>query len=303
MNSINLTRERSLYSAFSERAIQLRQSEMAQLQEQMATGLRINRASDDPAGFAEARRMEVLGNRYNQYQQNIQSAQMWVDQSHNALQNLGELFSQAYERGLRVSNATFDQSGAEVEASGLEQTLQQVVDTLNTKSGDEYVFAGSRTTVEPFTLDTATNTVTYNGNDGGRKRSIGMNVSMDVNVNGQAVTDTGDGYSIVESLKNMIDAVRSGDKTALKTALGQVGVARDHVIDQTAAVGTVATRLSLADQQLSDALINVESQRSRLEDTDLAEAITDFQKAQTSFQAALQVTSTLLHTNILEYLK
>lgn len=303
MNPIHLTRERSLYSAFSERAIQLRQSEMAQLQEQMATGLRINRASDDPADFSEARRMGVLADRYNQYQRNVQSAQLWVDQSHKALQDLGEFFSQAYERGLRVSNASFDQSGAEVEAKGLEQTLQQVIDTLNAKSGDEYVFAGSRTTVEPFTLDTATNTVTYNGNDGGRKRGIGLNVSLNINVDGQSVTDTGSGYSIVESLASMIDAIRSGDKAALKTALDQVGTSRDHVIDQAAGIGSIATRLSLADQQISDALLTVESHRSEIEDTDYAAAATDFQRAQTSFQAALQVTSTLLHTNILEYLK
>ncbi|MEX1055003.1 MAG: flagellar hook-associated protein FlgL [Rhodothermales bacterium] len=301
MPSINLARERSLYTAFADNAVQARQMEMARLQEQLSSGSRLQRPSDDPSAFTEARQMELLFNRYSQYMRSIGSSQTWVDHTQEGLDKLSDLFTEAYERGIRVNNATFSAGDREAEATKLEAILENMVDVLNTRAGDEYVFAGSRTTVKPFVQGAGV--VNFNGNNGSRERHIGRDLTMNINIDGERLHDTGLGYTVTEAIQNLIDAIRSGVPADIDTAIGEVAASRDDVIDLGGEAGSMANRLELADQQLRDASSMVESRRSELEDLDFAEAMSKFQQTQVGLQAAVRVASAVINTTLLDYLR
>lgn len=304
MPSINLTRERALYTAFTDRAVQARQMELARIQEQLSSGRRIRRASDDPSAFTEARQMELLTNRYEQYMRSISTSESWVDHTQAGLDQLSELFTEAYEHSIRINNATFSEGDREAEAQKLEAILENVLDVMNTRADDEYVFAGSRTTVKPFEQDEGPPpTVIYHGNSGSRQRHIGRDLSMDINIDGERVQDTGQGYTVTEALQNLIDGLRSGDQDDIDAAIGEVTVSRDHVIDLGAAAGAMANRLQIAQSQLREASLNAEGRRSEMEDLDVAAAITELQNTQIGLQAAVQVASSVLNTTILDYLR
>ncbi len=301
MMSINLSRERSLSSAASERALERVRRDMARLQEQMSTGLRVNRASDDAPAFIEARHMERLNNRYDQYLRTIGSAESWTDHTQDALNDIADRITEAYEHGIRAKSDTFDASNRDAEANLVEAMLTEVVDLLNSKNGDEYIFAGTNTTVKPF--DQTPGGVVYNGNDAGRTRQIGDDQKIDVNITGQSLHDTGAGFTVTESLQELADAIRSGDQALMETALENVTTARDHVLDQGAEAGGIANRLDLAATQLRDASLRVTTRQSQVEDVDMAEAIMDYQRAQTGFEAALKVTASVLQTSLLDYIR
>jgi flagellar hook-associated protein 3 FlgL len=304
MPSINLARERALYTAFSDHSVQARQMELARLQEQLSSGKRVNRASDDPSAFSEARQMELLTNRYEQYTRSISASESWVDHSQEGLDKLAELFTEAYEQGVRINNATFSAGDREAEAQRLESILVNVVDVMNTRAGDEYLFAGSRTTVRPFEQDAGPPpTVVYSGNDGARERHIGRDLSMNINIDGQRLHETGDGYTITDAIQGLIDGIRSGVPADVDAAIEEVSVARDHVIDLGGAAGAMANRLQLAQSQLRDASLMAEGRRSEMEDLDFAGAMIDFQKTQIGLQAAVQVASSVLNTTLLDYLR
>ena len=301
MMSINLSRERSLSSAASERALERVRRDMARLQEQMSTGLRVNRASDDAPAFIEARHMERLNNRYDQYLRTIGSAESWTDHTQDALNDIADRITTAYEHGIRAKSDTFDDANRDAEANLVEAMLTEVVDLLNSKNGDEYIFAGTNTTVKPF--DQTPGVVVYNGNDAGRTRQIGDDQKIDVNITGEGLRDTGAGFTITESLQALADAIRTGDQAQMETALENVVTARDHVLDRGAEAGGIANRLDLAATQLRDASLRVTTRQSQLEDVDMAEAIMEYQRAQTGFEAALKVTASVLQTSLLDYLR
>lgn len=301
MPAVNLAREGSLYTASSRQAVQARQMELARIQEQLSSGRRILRASDDPSAFTEARQMEVLNDRYNQYLRSIDASQHWVDHTQDSLDGLAELYTEAYEQGVRINNSSFSDGDREAEASRLEAILDNVVDTLNARSGGEYVFGGARSNVQPFTLGGGV--VTYNGDGGSRERFIGRTLRMDINIDGQRLHDTGQGFTITGALQDLIDAVRSGDPTQMDSAIQEMTVARDHVIDLGGEAGSMANRLELAANQLRDASFMVEARRTKLEDVDFAEALADFQKAQVGLQAAVRVASTVLNTTLMDYIR
>lgn len=301
MPAVNLARERSLFTAFSKHAVQAREMELARIQEQLSSGKRVLRPSDDPSAFTEARQMEVLRDRYDQYLRSIDSSTNWVDHTQDALDGLAGLFTEAYERGVRIHSDSFSSGDREAEATKLEAILENVVDTLNTRAGGEYIFAGTRTTVKPFTQ--AGPVVTYNGDTGARERYIGRTLKMDINVDGQRLHDTGQGYTITGALQDLIDAVRSGNPAQMDTALQEITVARDHVIDLGGEAGSMANRLELANNQLRDASFMVESRRTEIEDVDFAEALSDFQATQVGLQAAVRVASTVLNTTLMDYIR
>lgn len=304
MPTVNLARERSLYQAFSEHAVKARQAELSQLQEQLGTGRRINRPSDDAAGYSQARQLELLGERYAQYQRTITSSRTWVDHSQAALDRLGELFTQAYEQGVRFANGTFSAQDRQTAVQSLEGLLSSITEQLNSQVSGEYLFAGSRTTQAPFTQ--VGNVVTYNGNAGAaaeRTRRIGHSQDLVINISGQDLHDTGAGFTITEALADLITAVGTGDPAQLDTALARVQTARDHVVDQGGEAGNIGRRLQLAEAQLADAALVTEARRSAVEDTDMAEAIMRQQQAEMGLQASLRVAANLIQTTLLDYLR
>ncbi|MEM1128586.1 MAG: flagellar hook-associated protein FlgL [Bacteroidota bacterium] len=301
MLPVTLTRQLSLYDTVSERSITRQRNEMARLQEQLGSGLRVNRASDDPEAYSQARRMEVLQNRYAQYQRSIDTARGWVDGTQDALASALDTLTAIYEDGVRLASDTFSATDRAIGADTVEALLEELVDTFNTKMGDEYLFAGSASTSPPFTRSGST--VTYNGNSQDRDRSIAPSVSLAINQTGEAIQDTGQGYTVTQAAQAMIDALRADDTAQIQTALEQVTEARDHLGAKVSEAGQVANRLTLAEEQLRSLDFVAAGQRSLAEDADLAATILAFEEAQIGLQAALQSSASILQTTLLDFLR
>lgn len=313
MPTVNIARERSLYTSFSDRAREMRQLELARLQEQLGTEQRVNRASDDPSAFSLGHKLGVLDSQYNQYLSSIGNARAWVSHTEAALGQLAEFFTEAQERGIRIANGTASDSDRETFAQRLEYILQTVPDQLNAKYGDEYLFAGSDTLTKPFVSEAPTSAtdsgIHYKGNTLSRTRRIGPDTDYGINTTGaevQNVDADGDGttdYTIMDALKSLIDSVRANDAPGIQSALGKVQASRDHLLDLGSAAGNRINRLDMAEAQIKDAQTLIGDRRSEYEDADLARTLIDVQRQQTALQAAMQVTGSLLQTSLLDYLR
>lgn len=307
MRSITLARQISLDSVSLERMLQVRQRDLAGYREQLSTGLRVNRPSDDAQSFSRARKLEVITNRYDQYEQSIVTAQSWVDHTQENLNTLADLFTSAHEEAIQAANDTLTDEDREAIASSLESSLAEVLDVLNTKVGDEYLFAGTNTTVRPFEQDGSATSdgagITYYGNDDGRTRAVGPDVDLDVNITGQRILDTGSGFTITEAFQGLIDAVRTNDATQIDTALGDLITARDHILDTATEAGNLANRLDRINDQLGAARIEFESQRSYYEDADVTEVVLELNRTETSLQATLQMMATIQQNTLLDFIR
>ncbi len=302
MPSINISRERSLYARNSGRHTPVIQRDLARLREQMATGLRINRASDDAAGYAQAQKLGALSDRYTQYERSIGAARPWVDRTQDTLDGLADLFTEAYEDGIQAANDARSADDREAIAQRLDALQSETADLLNAKSDGEYLFAGNRTDTKPF-ADDGTPTRPYADFSGARRRRVGPDQEIALNVTAGRVHQTGEGFSVTEALSEMAAAIRSGDQDAMQNALGQVETARDHLADLGAAAGTTANRLTSAAEQLRVANVQTQQQRSALEDADYLDVLTRVQQRQGSLEAALKVTASAMQTSLLDYLR
>ncbi len=302
-NPIPSSRQLSQTRSLVNRALQSRYAEQAQLNEELATGLKVRRGSDDPTAYGIARRLDTVINRYDQFQRSIDSATAWASSTQDTLDDMANLMTAAYEEAIRGANDTVGTDGRTTIADRVEGILEQVVAQLNTKGLDGFLFAGTNTTTKPFLMDNAAGSdgsgVSYYGNATEVRRSVGEELRMSVGVTGARFTTAG----VTESLGALRDALDADDTAAIEAALADVITARDFVIDLTAEVGVKADRLSDMSSQFAELQIRNEAHRSGIQDADMAQTISDLQRSQTGLQAAMQAVASLYQNTILNYLR
>ena len=298
MRPLSLSLERSLAASTPERAVYQLRHTLAQYQEQMATGLRVNRPSDDPMAFEQARNWEAYSGRLDQHLEAVASARLWVDHTASALNDLAEYATEAYETGLQGLNGTLSDDERSVLADRVDVLIGQIVDRLNSQANDEYIFGGNRTDQPPFADDGTPAAADLSGQ---RVRRIGPGVDLAINISGDRVQDIGGGQTAVGALQALSAALRgTGDSTGV---MDEVVAARDHFITLGSQVGEIGRRLSDAEVQLSDAKLQSEQRRSQYEDADFFEVASGLQQKQGQLEAALQTMATLKQHSLLDYLR
>ena len=313
MDSNPISRATSLSNSSIESLLPSRLADIARTQEQLTTGLRVNRPSDDAHAFQQARQLEILRERFDHFEESITSARSWLDTTQNNLDSISEVFSELYQEGVRSLNSTLDDPEREEVAGLMESLFENIIELLNTQNNDEYIYSGTRSSVKPFSVDATDPTsdasgVVYYGNADTLQRQIGPGSTLAINLAGSEVIEVDndlDGttdFTITESIQSFIDALRANDVDAMTASLSQIQSSRDHVINLTAKVGAVVNRLDISENQLTDASVVIAQQQSTLEDTDFAETILEFQRAQTSLQTSLQVTSSILQLTLLNFI-
>lgn len=328
VSPLSIARQLSVSDAFASRSRTLLRRDIASLNEQLATGKRINRPSDDASGFEQARQLEAFNNELKQYQRSIQSSMSWANKTQESIDHLAERFATAHERGLQAANDTLSDDERTSLAENLRSLKRDVISTLNTKFGDEYIFAGNGTLQQPFISDPTNpddgaptaGVGTYTAIDGERTRPIGPDQKMKINVTGQEVHELESGVSIIDALDNLIDAVDPAtanptpiqssppystpatQQEAIQNGLDAVAKARDHLIDTNAKAGEIGRRLDVAEHQLQDTSLRIEGRRSEIEDLDFTKALIDYQSKQTNLQAALKVTASVSQTSLVDFL-
>ncbi|CBH25777.1 flagellar hook-associated protein 3 FlgL [Salinibacter ruber] len=320
MANVSIATNSSVYSGVISDEVPRLQRDISRLREQISSGKRINRPSDDPSSFATAERMKTLGNQLARREESIASARTFVDRTQQELDGLADLFTRAREDGVRAADDTRSADDRAAIANELRSIKGEVVDRMNSTQDGEYIFAGNRTDTQPFGADgSANDAAPINGSldalDGDRTRPIGKNQDLTVNVDGKALaqydtTAGGDPETITGALDNLIKAVDPADNSPpsgppdpdISTALGEVEDALDHVISKGSEAGAIGRRLSTAQEQVEAASLEANERRSDAEDTDLATAISELQQRQTQLQAAFQATSSSQQTSLVNFL-
>jgi flagellar hook-associated protein 3 FlgL len=120
----------------------------------------------------------------------------------------------------------------------------------------------------------------------------------------QSVTDNVVGtQSLDDVLQAAIDAVRSGDSTALKTSLTDSRAALDHVIVAQSIQGVRQQRIDDITQRLTNKKLDLTERRSGLEDTDVGEVITKLQSKLTTLEASQAAFARIGRQSLFDLLK
>jgi flagellar hook-associated protein 3 FlgL len=144
-----------------------RQYDLSQTQLALGNGKAIQTPADNPAAAARAVDVSSASAQNDQYTRNIQSANTKLSAEESTISSASDILDRIRTLTLEGMNGTQTDESRQSIATELRQTLGQLVALGNTKDGQgEYLFAGSRTSTQPFTQSDLS--VSYGGDQNQR---------------------------------------------------------------------------------------------------------------------------------------
>jgi flagellar hook-associated protein 3 len=123
---------------------------LADLQSQASTGKKLRVPSDNPADVLADLAARSQDLRLGTYLDNINASTSALDASVSALRDASDLITQARQIAIEGSNGGNTPDAQESLAAEVDQLLNRLVDTANTRDGQRYLFAGGDPQTAPF---------------------------------------------------------------------------------------------------------------------------------------------------------
>jgi flagellar hook-associated protein 3 FlgL len=271
---------------------------VADYQNQISTGLRIQHPGDDPAAASAIVGGALTQARYDAIVKTASRAQGDAVTADGALQGMTELVSRAKELGVQMSNDTYsatDRAAAGQEVDGL---VHQMVALLNTSVSGRYLFGGTKDNAPPF--DAVGN---YSGDANVKQLEVAPGVlenaslRMDVLVKG-----VGGGVDILGTLQSLSTAMKSGSGAAIEGVLGAIDTSTSQLTTAIAQNGVMIS--SFGSAQSLGQLASQQAQKSVSDagDTDMFTAASSLAEASQALQASLAATAQGFKLSLLNYM-
>ncbi len=201
---------------------------------EIATGVRVNSISDDPSAAAQdfLLRSEISSN--DNFVQTASSVTGALQVADTAMGSVVSQITQAISLATEGNNGTLNASDLASIANQLTGVRSEILSLANTSYQGQFVFAGSQSSTQPFSLDTSTTpaTVTYSGDSRQTTTQSPSGQVFPLNVPGSQIFGSGT-TGILSTLNNLIASFSAGnadisDTTALNTDLQ--GISQQRVI-------------------------------------------------------------------------
>lgn len=275
--------------------------QMNKLQDQLATGRRINRPSDDPVGisFSMRYRSELAAN--DQYQSNTDAGLSWLSYADTMMDQAGNVVQRLRELAVTASNGTNPQQSLDIVKQEVAQLYEQMVDIGNSQFNGKYVFNGQMTDIKPYTLENAKSEST----DGAEILfEIGAGVKIPVNVTGnQIFGDPEDEDNMFALFDDFKEVLAEGDFAGISDMIGKIDSRMTKMLDVRSDIGAKTNRIELAEERLKDISLNLSELKSKTEDADMAIVITNLKMNENVYQASLSAGAKLIQPSLVDFLK
>jgi flagellar hook-associated protein 3 FlgL len=271
-------------------------NQLSQTQTELSSGTQLTKPSDNPFGVSEALNYtsELADN--TQYQSNVSDGSSWMAATDTALSSMNNDLQTAQNLVIQAANGSLSQTDLDAISTQLNQLAESVKTSGNTEFGGNYIFSGTATSTQPFTLGGAD---TYNGNSSGISMTIGQGVNMQVNVTGDTVVSP-----ILAAIRQAVTDIQPGGTPANlgTTDLQAIQAAASTLAQNQAVVGAGENRLTAATSRLQQLQDATTQQLSGVQDTDIAQAMVNFSQETAAYQAALKAGASLIQPTLMDYL-
>lgn len=184
-----------------------------QIQEKIASGKDIVRASDDPLGMIRLSAVQDQKELLAKFNSNISAASVRLEQADSVMDEMTNVITRMSELTTLAGNGAYDAFNHEALAREMEQLADVLISQANTKdTRGQSLFSGFNSNSEAFTRDNS-GTVVYNGDRGVQALQISENMTVNTSVDGGSAfmkVSTPDGNrSLFEIADSAINAIRS----------------------------------------------------------------------------------------------
>ncbi|TZF87304.1 flagellar hook-associated protein FlgL [Cognatilysobacter lacus] len=154
-----------------------RETDVAKTQQQLTTGNKLTRAADDPAGAAQAQRLDHALGRLDEYGTSAGLLQSRLEAQESAMSDATDYLNRARELTVQANSGTISAGDRKIIAAEIRHLRASMLDVANRGDGNgRALFAGQRDGVTPFS--DAGGVVTYNGDDGRNRIDVAPDMAL-----------------------------------------------------------------------------------------------------------------------------
>jgi flagellin len=217
----------------------------------IASGKKINTASDDPAGLAVANAMEAQKRGLMRQISNRQDEISLIQTAEGALGSTNDMLQRINELSVQASNGTLTDSDREMIQLEIDQLSEQINMTANNTEFNTKKL-----------LDGSLNVQLQNGND----------------LNIQAMNAQGLGVANIDVTT----------QAGASNAIGSIRQAIDSITSERGSLGAIQNGISHEIEGLQKEMVNTMAAQSRIQDADLAMEIINMSRQQLSTEVAIK---------------
>ncbi len=235
---------------------------------QIGTGKRIERASDDPGAAARVAQLARAQTNVQSWSSNVTLAQSLASHADSILSQLSDRAVQAQSSYVSAGDSALGADYRAAVADELRSVALEMAEMATTRNSlDQPLFAVSNAAKIPVA-------------DGLQVAPVPA---------ADEVFQTG-GVSLAQQLRDAADALEITDPAARKVAYSQsvqkLNDMVEHISTVRSDIGVRAGRLDALENRLANQQIELTSERSGLEDTDITEAVARLNSQQLTLEAA-----------------
>lgn len=297
----------------------------------LTSGRQFNHVSEDTGSAARAFAVRDQMAKNTEYTNTIENAIGELDTADDALITISSILKDVYGQATSAAGGSKSESQLKDIAEALNGLKNEIVQTMNAKYGDKFLFSGSSNGEIPFTVDedgklffngtevdTAMAGTDFNENKvvyldigfgmtsgaGGINSQTGIKISTSgIDVLGYGTDENGEPNNIYSLISKMEDQIKSGDLDGLGETMEHLKRSEDHLSSSVAEVGTRQKILDRAKDRFESEMINLKARQQSLEAVSLEAESIDNSNYKMAWMVTLQLGSSIIPSSIFDFMR
>lgn len=271
------------------------QAAMNKYLNQVQTGEKIERPSDDPVIAMKGMSYRTALREIEQYQRNADGIRSWMDNADDALDKGTQVMQRLEELAVQASTGTNSEDEHTAIKAEVEELEKQLIEVANTRVNGKYIFNGTDTNEKPVNKDGSLNIGT------GRNQDVNIEISEDIQFTVNVKPDDvfpEEIFQNIEAFKSALDG--DGD---IDESLDKIRSSSKGLVEGRAKLGARMNRLELIADRLEQQGITAEDTMKKNVGVDFEEAITNLLSQEVAHRAALSAGAKIIQPSLIDFLR
>ena len=286
------------------------QKRLNDTQNQLSSGLRVNKPSDAPEQVGDIFQTRADLARVNQVDENLNIVKSQVDAADTALQSAVQLLDSATTLGAEGAGSAVTASQRQVLANQVQDLEAQLVGLSRTQVNGVYIFSGDAGGSPAYQVDNASPTGVDRLITAPATTQVAdpTGLTFQVAKTAQDLFDKRDNSdnpapeNAFAALHNLQTALLAGDPNAITAAIASVKAANEYLNQQLGFYGAAQNRITASIDLAKKFEVQGQAQLSSLQDTDVPAAALELTQLTTNLNAAMAAQAKRPTTSLFDYL-
>jgi flagellar hook-associated protein 3 FlgL len=278
---------------------------MEKYQEQVTSGKKVNKPSDDPVTAVRGMVYRSSLNDVDQYQRNAGDGISWMTSTDEALDEVTSVIHRVRELTVQGQNGTNESSARDAIVKEINQLREHLGEIANSQIAGKYIFAGTDVKNPPYKADptvVGSPKEFTNNNQEILELVVGQTNKVQINVQGSNVFNNDGQGGIFKLLSDIVTDFNSPNASTTDH-LGELESQLDNLLKERSDLGARMNRMELSISRLDGLEVSTSSLLSKEEDVDISKTIIYLKTQEAVQNAALSVGARIIQTSLVDFLR